>query len=212
MSYNFVPPVHGVAEGNVDRKISTLEYNNRAVYYCFNDTCTYEFGGPDLHPPPITIDDRPRPHKITRYTQDLLPYSISFDPENSVSTLTTPSGFLDILPSDDHITLHVMNKDGPFLGRVKIVYCCRKHDKKCYKNTRFYCSTCSDKNRKFYYCPGFSRINSEKNTCFLELQHYMSHFQLIVVFVSPPSFGLFCACFLPDIFITLCNIPYVCSD
>ena len=28
---------HGVAEGNKDKKISTLEYNNRTVYYCFNN-------------------------------------------------------------------------------------------------------------------------------------------------------------------------------
>ena len=31
---------HGVAEGNKDKKISTLEYNNRKVYDCFNDPFT----------------------------------------------------------------------------------------------------------------------------------------------------------------------------
>ena len=28
---------HGNVEGNVDRKIPTLEYNNRTVYDCFNN-------------------------------------------------------------------------------------------------------------------------------------------------------------------------------
>ena len=50
---------HGVAEGNVDRKISALEYNNRTVYDCFNYPFTADFGSPAMHLPPITIDDRP---------------------------------------------------------------------------------------------------------------------------------------------------------
>ena len=29
---------HGVEEGKVDNKISALEYNNRTVYDCFNNT------------------------------------------------------------------------------------------------------------------------------------------------------------------------------
>ena len=37
----------GVAEVNVDKKISTLEYNNRTVYDCFNNTFTDEIGIPD---------------------------------------------------------------------------------------------------------------------------------------------------------------------
>ena len=50
---------HGVSEGNVDKKISTLEYNNRTVYDCFNHFFTSDFGSPDMHLPPITIVDRP---------------------------------------------------------------------------------------------------------------------------------------------------------
>ena len=50
---------HGVAEVNVDKKISTLEYNNRTVYDCFNNTFTADCGSPDMHLPPITIDDKP---------------------------------------------------------------------------------------------------------------------------------------------------------
>ena len=54
---------HGVAEGNVDKKVSTLEHNNRTVYDCFNNPFIDEFGSPDLHLPLITIDDGPRLHK-----------------------------------------------------------------------------------------------------------------------------------------------------
>ena len=68
---------HGVAEVNVEKKLSTLEYNNRTVYDCFNNHFTDEFVSPALHLPPITIDDRPRPHERARYTPDLLPSAIS---------------------------------------------------------------------------------------------------------------------------------------
>ena len=67
---------HGVAEGNAKKKISTLEYNNRTVYDCFNDLLTDEFFIPDLHLPPIAIDDRPRPYKIALYTPDLFTSAI----------------------------------------------------------------------------------------------------------------------------------------
>ena len=98
----------------LDNKISTLEYNKRSVYDCFDNTFTYEFGSPYLYLPPITIDDRPLLHKISQYTPDLLPSVISVASENSVGTLTTPSDSPDLLPSDDHNTLHVMKKYAPF--------------------------------------------------------------------------------------------------
>ena len=47
----------GVAEGNEDKKISTLEYNNRTVYECFNHPFTDDFGCQNMHLPPTTIDD-----------------------------------------------------------------------------------------------------------------------------------------------------------
>ena len=166
---------HGIAEGNVDKKISTLEYNKRTVYDCFNDSFTADFGSPDLHLPPIIIDDRPRPHKRAQYTPDLIPAVISVASENYVINLTTLSDSPGLLTSDDHKTLHVIKKYVPLKGRVDSGYCGRKHGKTiCYKNTRFYCSTCSDNNNKFYYCHGFSSINSEKRTFFLENQHSMS--------------------------------------
>ena len=50
---------HGVAEGNVDKKFSTLEYSNRTVYNFSNNPFTADFGSPATHIPPIIIDDRP---------------------------------------------------------------------------------------------------------------------------------------------------------
>ena len=57
----------GVAEGNVDRKTSTLEYNIRTFYDCFNYLFTDEFGSPYLNLPSITFDYRNDPNKISRY-------------------------------------------------------------------------------------------------------------------------------------------------
>ena len=51
----------GVAEGNVDKNISKLEYNNRTVYDCFNNPFTDDCGSPAMHLPPITFDYRPPP-------------------------------------------------------------------------------------------------------------------------------------------------------
>ena len=82
---------HGVSEGILDRKVSTLDYNNRKVYDCLNNPFTYYFGSPNLNIPPIAFDDRPCPHKISCYTPDLLPAAISVALENYFSTLTTPS-------------------------------------------------------------------------------------------------------------------------
>ena len=101
---------HSVAGGNMDRKISTLEYNNMTFYYCFNNTFIDEFGSPDLNIPPITFDDRPHLHKRSRYNPDLLPYAISVASNNSFINLTTPPDLPYVLPSDDHNTPHVIKK------------------------------------------------------------------------------------------------------
>ena len=104
---------HGVVEGNVENKILTLEYNNRAVYDCFNNFFTADFGSPDLHLHPITIDDRTSSHKRSRYTPYLLPYAISVASENSVSILTTPSDYTEMIPSSDTHNIHVIRKYVP---------------------------------------------------------------------------------------------------
>ena len=80
-----------VVEGNVDMKISTLEYKNRTVYDCFNNPFIDVFDSPDLNLPTINFDDRPCLHKKACCTHDLLPYAISVTSENSFSNLTTPS-------------------------------------------------------------------------------------------------------------------------
>ena len=104
----------------MDRKFSTLEYNNSKVNNCFNHLFTYEFDVPALNLHLITIDYRPRPHERSHYTPDLIPDAISVASEDYFSTLTTPSVFSDILPYSDTKTLHVMNKYLPFLGMMKI--------------------------------------------------------------------------------------------
>ena len=113
----------------MDRKIPTQGYNNRTVYDYLNNLFTCEFCSPSLNPHPITFDYRPRPHKIARYTPDMLPNAIYVASENSFCTLTTPSDYPDLHPSDDPNNIHVKKKYVTFLGRVKRGYCCRKHDK-----------------------------------------------------------------------------------
>ena len=118
---------HGVAEGNVDKQISTLECNNRTVYDCFNDPFTADFGSPAMHLPPITIDGTPPPHNRARYAPYLIPATIYVASENSVSTFTSPSNSPDILPTDEPNTLYVLKKYLPLKGRFHRGYCCMKH-------------------------------------------------------------------------------------
>ena len=127
---------HGISEGNLDKNISTREYNNRTVYDCFNNTFTADFGTPYLNLPPMTIDDRPSPHERARFTPDLLPDTISVFSGKSVSTLITPSALQKtlLLSSDYTNHRHAMKKDEPDHGRMKRRYRCRKHDEiRCQK-------------------------------------------------------------------------------
>ena len=82
---------HGISQDSDYKNISTLEYNDRTIYDCFNNPFTDEFGIPALNLPQIKIDDRPHPHKIARYTSDMIPVAISVTSEHPVSPLTTPS-------------------------------------------------------------------------------------------------------------------------
>ena len=121
-----------VAEGNVDKKTSILEYKNRSDYECFNNPFTAKSGSPDLHLLLITIDYRSRMHKRSCYTPDLLPGFIFVAFGNYVSTLTTPSDSpqLLILPYDDTKPTYASNKYDPYRGRMKRGYCCRKNYEK----------------------------------------------------------------------------------
>ena len=130
---------HGVAEGNMDKKISTLEYNNRNFYDCLNNPFTADCVSPAMHLPTITINYRPPPPKRARYAPNLLPATIFVASEKSVITLTTPSDFPDILPTDGQKNFHVLKKGLPVNGLVHRGCCCRKHGQiRCYKKTRFY--------------------------------------------------------------------------
>ena len=106
---------HGVSQKSENKTISTKYYNIRAIYDCFNNHFTANFGIPAPNLPQITIDDRPRLHKRARNTPDLLPVAISFTSENSASTLTTPSNSkqLFILPSVDTNPPHAIMRDEP---------------------------------------------------------------------------------------------------
>ena len=128
---------HGVSEENIDRKVSTLDYKNREVYECFNNTFTDEFYSPDLNLTPVIIDEIHLLHKRSLYNPDLLPGSIYSASENSVSTLTTPSDSTDFLPSDDPNNLHVMKKYEPYFGRLKRGNFCGKLDKKMLQKHKF---------------------------------------------------------------------------
>ena len=132
--------------------------------------------------------------------------------------MTTPSDSPDILPTHGPKTLHVLEKDLPVRDLFHRGYCCRKHGQiRCYKNTRFYCSTCSDEDKKFYYCQGFSKISLVTRTCFLEHQHSVSLGYGLLLCLSPFHpllylLNLFCACFLPVPLITPCIVFLNCLN
>ena len=208
---------HSDVEGNFYKKISTLEYNNRMVYDCFNNPFTDEFGSPALNLPTITIDDWPRLHKRAQYTPYLPQAAIFVAYENSDSTLTTPSDSTDLLPSDDHHTLRDMNREVPFLGSVHREYCCRKHDKKdATKRQGFISPHAMIITIIFLLSWVFRDKFRHKYLPLRTSTFYVTIFQLIVVFVSLPYFTLpveiFCACFIHVTLINPCNIPHVCSD
>ena len=127
-------------------------------YDCLDSPCTDHFGIPDFNIPLIISDDRPILHKRARYSPDLLPYTISVAFENFSSTLNTTSDSrkLFLLPYDDPNHLHYMNKYELYHGRVKVGYCCRKHDEKiCNKNMGLYYLHALIRTRNFITIMGF---------------------------------------------------------
>ena len=162
-------------------------------YEYFNNTFPDDFGIPALNLPPITIYDRPRTDQRSSYSLYPILDAIYFASEKYVSTLTTHSYSTQLLLLTYYCPNphHTMKKCSPYHGRVKIGYCSRKLDETiCYKKTRFCCSTLSDKDNKLYYCPVFSRNNSERWICFMGHQHCTAIFQLIDVFSYLISFTL----------------------
>ena len=82
---------HGVSEVKMNNTFSIREYNNSTVYDCLNRPFTADFCSPYLNLYPINIDDKPRPHKISRYNLDMLPSNIYVASENYICTLTSLS-------------------------------------------------------------------------------------------------------------------------
>ena len=56
-----------------DKKCLIREYNNRAVYDCFNNPFPFDFHIPFFNLPPITLDGSYIPNKISHYTPYPLP-------------------------------------------------------------------------------------------------------------------------------------------
>ena len=106
---------HGISQESEGGNISMGDYKNRTVYDFFDNIFPDYFGSLELNLPPITIDDRPRLHKISRHTLDLLPVDISVASENSLSTFTTLSDSirLFLLPLNYNNPLRAIMKDEP---------------------------------------------------------------------------------------------------
>ena len=182
---------NGVVEGNVNKKVSTLEYRNRTVYDWFNDTFKADFSILDLHLPPITIDDIPCLHKRARYIPDLLSAAIYVAYGNYVSTLTIPSDSPDLLPHNDLNTIHVIKKDLLLQGWLHRGYCCRKYGKKY--ATKIQGSIAPHDltiTRNFIIVMGFKGLVHWKGLASWNMNILSHNFQLIFVFVSLPPFYL----------------------
>ena len=143
---------------------------------------------------------------------------IYFSLWNYVSTLITPSDFLRIflLPSDDLKPPHATKKDKPYRGRVKIGYLYSKHDDKiCYKNKRFYRSTCSDKEKKLYYCHGFPGLIQRWGLALRNIKIVRNKDSVDCCVCIPSILYFTCwtffAYFIPDPLITPCYNPHVWS-
>ena len=88
-------------------------------------------------------------------------------------TLTAPSYYPDLLPYIDPNTLHVINMYVPFLSRVKIVYCCKKHDKKdATKRQGSISPHALIRTINFIVVVGFQGLIQRQGLASLENQHY----------------------------------------
>ena len=80
---------HGISEGSVVKNFSMRYYNSVKAYDWLNYTFPDDCGIPYFNIPPITIDSKPCPDKISFYTPDLLSYTIYVASEKYVITFTT---------------------------------------------------------------------------------------------------------------------------
>ena len=145
----------------------------------------------------------------------MLPDAISFASENSVSNLTTPYYFPDLLPSDNPNTLHFMKKDATFQGRVHIGYCCRKYGQKDTTKRKDYINPHAlIRTRSFIIVVGFTGLVKIQGLSYCNINILCHKFFCWFFCLSPfhPLLYLlnfFCACFLPITLIAPCNIPCV---
>ena len=95
------------------------EYNDRKFYDFFNNPFPFYCGSPDLNLSPMPMGDSPHPNKRARYTSDPLPDSISVTSVNNVSTLTTPSGYPQVIVINyyDPKNHHTIMSEKPFCFR-----------------------------------------------------------------------------------------------
>ena len=113
------PTLSKISEKNEDKKISMREYNDRTFYYIFNNNFPVDVVSQDLNPPPIRIWDSTHQNKISRYNFNLLPDAISVTSRNSVSMLTTPYDYPNVLVlnSNNSDTKHTIMSDISCYGR-----------------------------------------------------------------------------------------------
>ena len=121
---------HGIPEESDKKKISLRYYNARTFYEFSNNYFPDDLCRPVLNLPPIPIDDSSCLDKLSQYTPDLLPYTISFSSENSVITLTAPYDYPKLLvPNSDYINpQHNTNKENPVHSKVKRGFFSRRND------------------------------------------------------------------------------------
>ena len=152
----------------------------------------------------------------------MLPVAISVASENSVSNFTTPfdSARLFLLPSDDHNTLRAIMKDEPYWGRFRRGHCCRKHDKKYATKRQGYIAP-HDLIRIHFFLSWFFQYKfRDKDLLLGTSMLYIKRFQLIIVFVSLPSFTLpvelvlclFSYCFIDHSLYCFFNCSNSCDD
>ena len=128
---------HEIPDQSKDNKISTIEYNDRKVYECFNNLFLVYCGSPYFNITAMPIDGSICPKERYLNTSDLLPSSIYVSYGKYVSTLTTPSDSPQVisLTSDDPNTHRTITKDNPGHYRGGVVYYSRIYDVIiCYKN------------------------------------------------------------------------------
>ena len=106
---------HGILEGNMDKHFSTIEYNNRTSYYCFNNFFPDNFGIPALNLTPITIDDIPHLHKRARHIPQIFFRQLSLLPPKTMVVLWSPLLILHNSFSYLIIILTLANKKNKYL-------------------------------------------------------------------------------------------------